>query len=152
MKYSEAAIGRIFVIKLEDDERLPDAVESFAEEKGITRGMCFLVGGIKEGGKIVVGPEDAASSPIIPAIHELIGVHEILGIGNIFPDEKGRPRLHMHAALGRGGQVKAGCTRPGIEVWKVGELLLLEFKNNQCYRKRDPVTGFEILEPGGEKQ
>jgi hypothetical protein len=53
-------------------------------------------------------------------------VHEIAGVGTIFPDESGAPVLHMHAAMGRDGVTRAGCIRPGIEVWQLGEVVILE--------------------------
>ena len=60
MKYSEATIGRTFIIRLEDGDRLPEAIESFAVENGVSHGTCILVGGIKSGGSIVVGPQAPA--------------------------------------------------------------------------------------------
>jgi predicted DNA-binding protein with PD1-like motif len=147
MKYSEGKIGRIFVIRLEDGDRMPEAVETFAKEKNVLRGMCILVGGIKDGGNIVVGPKDGNSYPPQPITFRLRGVHEIAGIGTIFPDEKGAPRLHMHAALGREGNTRSGCIRPGIEAWHLGEIILLEIQENTGRRKQDTATGFELLEP-----
>ena len=146
MKTSEAKIGRIFVVRLEDGDRLPQAIESWAEEKGLDRGICFLIGGIRGGGKVVAGPEEPDLSPVIPLVHSLSGVHEILGIGTIFPGEDGRPALHMHASLGRNGESRTGCIRPGIDTWKVGELLVLELTWNQASRQKDTATGFELLE------
>ena len=146
MKYSEGKLGRVFVIRLEDKDRLPQAIESFAEENKIQRGMCILVGGIQAGGKIVVGPEESTKTPIVPTIFTLSGVHEVLGVGAVFPDDNGKPRLHMHAALGREGKSRTGCIRPGIEVWKVGEVIFFEIKDNSARRKKDASTGFELLE------
>jgi uncharacterized protein len=147
MKFSEGKIGRIFVIRLEDQEKLPSSIESFAKDKGVSCGMCILVGGVQEGGKIVAGPQEPNQSPIPPFIFQLSGIHEILGVGTIFPDEDQNPRLHMHSALGRAGETRAGCIRPGIEVWKVGEVILLEIQDSPAFRKKDPASGFEMLEP-----
>ena len=58
MKYSEGKTGRVFVIKLEDGDRLPVIIENFAAEHNIWRAACMMVGGIDDGGTIVVGPED----------------------------------------------------------------------------------------------
>jgi len=46
MKYTEANLGRIFVLRLEHGEKLPDTIEEFARSKNILRGMCVLIGGI----------------------------------------------------------------------------------------------------------
>ena len=147
MKYSEGKIGRVFVVRLEDNDRLPESIENFAREKGIARGICLLIGGINEGGKVVVGPEDSEASPIVPMVSELAGVHEVAGVGTLFPDDRGRPVLHMHAALGRGGKTTTGCIRLGIEVWKLGEVVLLEIDDNTARRRKDPAAGFDVMEP-----
>jgi predicted DNA-binding protein with PD1-like motif len=146
MRYSEGKVGRVFVLRLEDGDRLPAAIESFAQKHGVLRGMCILVGGIEGGGKIVVGPEDSRAMPPVPMFLKLAGVHEIAGVGTLFPDEKGKPVLHMHAALGRKSKTRSGCIRPGIHVWKIGEVILLEILENRAHRKKDAETGFELLE------
>ena len=149
MKYSEGSIGRIFVISLEDGEELPRAIEEFAAEKGISGGMCMLVGGIDDGGNIVVGPKDRETLPPEPVLYKLAGVHEVAAVGTLFPGEDGKPKLHMHAALGREGQTRSGCIRPGVNVWKLGEVILLEILNTSAARKLDPDTGFEVLKADG---
>jgi predicted DNA-binding protein with PD1-like motif len=146
MKYSKGKIGRVFVIKLEDGDMVPDAIEQFASAHNVKRGLCILIGGIGRG-KIVAGPENAGASPVVPMLFPVNGVHEIVAAGTIFPDEKAVPRLHMHGALGRKQKVLAGCVRPGIEVWKIGEVILLEITGISSSRKNDDRTGFSILEP-----
>jgi len=146
MKYSEGKVGRIFIIRLEDGDKLPNAIESFAQKKNVSRGMCILVGGIKDG-NIVVGPENNESVPPIPVVFSLQGVHEIAAVGTIFPDIDQKPRLHMHAALGREENARVGCIRPGIEVWKLGEVIILEITGNTAHREDDMATGFKVLEP-----
>ena len=59
-------------------------------------------------------------------IHTLRGAQEVLALGTLIPNEAGEPVLHMHAAAGREGQATVGCTRAGVEVWLVGEVVLLE--------------------------
>jgi predicted DNA-binding protein with PD1-like motif len=147
MRYSEGRVGRVFVVRLEDGDRMPDAIEAFAQQARVARGLCILIGGIREGGRIVVGPEDGSATPVVPMLFSLTGVHEILGVGTLLPDEAGRPRLHMHAALGRGGATSAGCIRPGIEVWKLGEAVLLEITDNTAQSRADPELGFQVVEP-----
>ena len=122
MRYSEGEIGRVFVIRLEDGDKLPEVIEDFADGKGISHGMCLLIGGIESRGKVVVGPENGKATPIVPMVTELSGVHEIVGVGTLFPDSDDKPILHMHASLGRGGKTITGCIRMGIETWKVGEV------------------------------
>lgn len=144
MKAAEGRLGRVFVLRLEDGDRLPDCVERFAEKKGLARALCALVGGIG-GGKIVVGPKDADSMPPEPVLLDLPGVCEAAAVGTIFPDAEGRPKLHMHATFGRGETALTGCIRPGIDVWTIGEVVLMEMTDLTLTRRRDPATGFELL-------
>jgi uncharacterized protein len=147
VKYSEGNIGRVFVIRLEDGDRLPQSLETLAAEKAVKRGICLLVGGVKGGGTIVSGPRQEEAAPIETINKILEGIHETVAVGAIFPDENGRPKLHMHAALGRDQETITGCIRLGIETWKVGEVILLEIINNNAQRKKEATTGFELLEP-----
>lgn len=146
MKYSEAEMGRLFVIRLQDGDRLPSAIEDFAKEKKIAGAMCILVGGVSSEGRIVSGPALEDERPVNPIIKQLAGVHEIVGAGTIFADSSGNPRLHMHASLGRGESSVTGCIRPGIEIWNVGEVILIELVNTTARRETDSSLGFELLE------
>jgi predicted DNA-binding protein with PD1-like motif len=146
MRHAEAGIGRVFVIRLEDGDRLPGALESFAREHRVERGVCFLLGGAGAG-RIVVGPERGDELPPVPVELALAGVHEMAGLGTIFPDAGGAPSLHLHAAFGRGDQALAGCIRPGVDIWKVAEVVLLELVGSTARREKDPATGFSLLEP-----
>lgn len=148
MKYAEGRTGRVFVLRLEHGDRVPDVIETFAKEHSVTTAACWLLGGIGCG-ILVVGPEDVAESgdqlPPIPMLHEIQGVHEAAAVGTLFPNADGEPRLHMHAALGRGGVARAGCVRPGLDIWVVGEVVILELIGLDLNRTTDPATGFELL-------
>lgn len=147
MKYRECALGRVFVVRLEDGDRLPDSIEEFAASEGVLRAMVTAVGGV-ESGRIVVGPEKTdTSGGVKPMTLDISGVHEAAGVGTIFPDESGKPVLHMHAAMGREGTTRTGCVRTGLNVWKVLEVMVIEIIGNEPTRRRDAETGFELLEP-----
>lgn len=146
MKSSQARIGRIFIVKMEDNDRLPDAIEEFARDNKISAGICLMLGGIGKG-KLVSGPEKSHVFPIVPILQEINGVHEILGVGTIFIDENNFPKLHMHVATGRKKNIHVGCIRPGISVWKIVEFIIIELNDSKMYRKKDENTGFSILEP-----
>lgn len=145
MQYSEGNIGRVFVLRLEDGDKLPDVIEDFAKDKGITGAACWYVGGMHDG-SVVVGPEDGSIMPPKPMLHILDGVHEAAAVGTIFADEEGVPKLHMHAALGREGRTRTGCVRPGVHTWVIGEVVIIEVVNSAMIRKTDPDTGFSLLE------
>ena len=146
MQYSEGRIGRIFVMRLEEGERLPEIIESFAEEHGVAGAMVLYVGGAQDGSRLVVGPEAGRGDAIIPLIHTLQGIQEVLAVGTLFPDEAGKPVLHMHAATGREGAATVGCTRAGLEVWLVGEVILLEIIGAEGQRRKSVQSGFKLLE------
>lgn len=142
MQATEGKIGRVFVVRLEDGDRLPDALESLAEERGIEAAAVLLLGGIK-GGRVVVGPKETTIPPE-PVLRELAGAHEIAAVGTLFRHE-GKPCLHLHGALGRGENVVAGCTRPGVEVYLVGEAIVLEILGTGAERVHDPESGLALL-------
>jgi len=146
MQYSEGTIGRIFALKLETGERLPDAVVDFAREHEVRSALVIYVGGAGAASRLVVGPRKDTGDEIIPLVHELGGIQEFVAIGTLFPDEGGQPTLHMHAASGREGTATVGCTRTGVEVWLIGEIIILEIQGVGGIRKKNPKTGFQILD------
>ena len=147
MKASEGKVGRVFVIRLEDGDRLPECIERFAMENGVAIGHVILVGGIG-GGDVVVGPRRSEQMPPEPMLLPVDGAHEAVGVGAIAPDEDGRPVLHIHAALGRSGSTLTGCLRPGVKTWLVGEVILYEILGAKATRVKHKESGFALLEPG----
>jgi predicted DNA-binding protein with PD1-like motif len=147
MKYSEARYGRIFVIRLEDGDILHETIELFAKKKGIRAATLIILGGADTGSRLVVGPKKGRELPVNPVTRLLDGVHEVTGTGTIFPDEQGKPVLHMHIACGRGAKTVTGCVRTGVKTWHVLEAVLFELKDTKAVRVRDRITGFELLRP-----
>ena len=145
MKATEGNIGRVFVIRLEDGDVVPDCIERFAEEKGISVGHVILVGGIG-GGEVVVGPRDSEEMPPQPMLLPVDGAHEVVGVGVLAPGEDGKPVLHIHGALGRSGQTMTGCLRPGVTTWLVGEAIIYEITGTSAKRLPDKESGFDLLE------
>ncbi len=149
MQYSEGSLGRVFVPRLEHGDPMPATLEAFAAEKGIRCGMAVMVGGADAGSRLVVGPEDGFMLPVNPMVQELTGVHEVAAVGTLFPDESGKPVLHMHAACGRMESTVTGCIRAGIVTWQVLEVVLVELVGVDAVRRFDPATGFALLTPHG---
>lgn len=145
MKACQGKMGRVFVIRLEDGDVVPECIERFAEENTISVGHVILVGGIG-GGEIVVGPRSSKEMPPQPILLPVDNAHEVVGVGVLAPDEDGKPILHIHAALGRSGQTMSGCLRPGVETWLVGEVILYEILGVKAARIRDLESGFSLLE------
>ena len=147
MKYSTAGLGRVFVVRLEDGDVVHEAIEELARREGIGRAAVLLLGGADDGSRVVVGPHDGRAAVIEPIERVLRGVHEMAGVGTLFPDESGRATLHLHAAFGRDDRVTAGCIRLGVTTWIVGEAVVIELIDNEAARRLDPSSGFELLEP-----
>jgi predicted DNA-binding protein with PD1-like motif len=167
MQSTEGKIGRVFILRLEDGDMVPGCIEKFAAEKNIKMAGVTLIGGIGAG-QIVSGPRytetlisrreflkgmepelpQTEASPLEPMLLPIDGAHEVVGIGLIVPDSKGKPNLHIHASLGRAGQAKTGCLRPGVKTWLVGEAVIYEILGASAARLPDEKTGFELLQTG----
>lgn len=151
MQFTEAKLGRVFVLRLHDGDRLPEVLEAFATEKNVSTALCFFLGGAKEKSRVVVGPKDGSASPPEPMVTLLSGVHEACGVGTIFADEEGKPKLHMHASFGRKQNTVTGCVRMGVDVWRIGEVVVVELTGTSAQRVVDKETGFELLETAKPK-
>src|SRR3990170_7037026 len=146
MQFTEAKLKRVFVLRLHDGDHLPDVLEQFAAENKVSSALCFFVGGAKDNSRVVVGPRNGNETPPEPMVTLLKGVHETCGVGTIFVDEEGKPKLHMHASFGRKEETITGCVRMGVDVWRIGEVVLLELTGTSAHRAVDKETGFEFLE------
>ena len=146
MDYTEANLGRIFVLRLHQNEVLHEEIEKFAVQEKIKSALCFFLGGAEDKSKVVVGPKDGNAMPPQPMITLLRGVHEGCGVGTIFTDETGAPKLHMHASFGRNDNSVTGCVRMGVNVWQIGEVVVLELTGGSAKRVKNAKTGFEFLE------
>jgi predicted DNA-binding protein with PD1-like motif len=146
MQFTEAKLGRVFVLRLHDGDHLPDVLESFAAEKNVSAALCFFLGGAKENSRVVVGPKNARALPPEPMVTLLEGVHEACGVGTIFADEEGKPKLHMHTSFGRNENTITGCVRMGVDIWQIGEVVMLELACEKACRVKNKQTGFEFLE------
>lgn len=148
MQYSEAKLGRIFVIRLENGDIVHEQIEQFATEQSIRSAALVIVGGADQGSKLVVGAEQADQSPLVPLVHTLEGVHEVAGTGTVFWDaEAGRPTTHVHIACGRDASTITGCVRPGVRVWHMMEVVLFELTDSTAARIPEPGMGFKALRP-----
>ena len=148
MQAAQGSLGRVFVLRLEDGDVVPDCIEQFAAENAIMGGYCALLGGVG-GGRLVVGPsdveEDGDMDKIIPMVLPIRGIQEAAAVGTIFADSTGTPKLHMHTTLGRNDKVMTGCVRQGVNIWKIAEAVIFEILDTGLCRKPDPVFGFDIL-------
>jgi predicted DNA-binding protein with PD1-like motif len=147
MQYSEARQGRVFVVRLEDGDTLHEEIEMLARKESINAAAVIVLGGADAGSRLVVGPEEGRSVAVSPMEHVLDEVHEVTGVGTIFPDERGRPVFHAHVAGGRGTATVTGCVRRGVRVWHVMEAIVTELLETTGKRVLDSRTGFDLLQP-----
>ena len=120
MHYTEGRMGRVFVLRLEDGERLNDTLEAFAREHSLAHALAFYLGGSASGSTVVVGPDTERPDAVVPLLHMLQGSQEVLALGTLVPDEAGdagapharrrRPGRPGHRGLhpGRGGRLAGG--------------------------------------------
>jgi predicted DNA-binding protein with PD1-like motif len=77
MKFSQAKQGRIFVLRLEDDDIIYEEIEKFAREQLIKTAALIIIGGADKGSKLVVEPENGRNIPIVPMEYTLDNVQRI---------------------------------------------------------------------------
>jgi predicted DNA-binding protein with PD1-like motif len=137
-------MGRIFILRLHSGEIVHETLETFAEKNDIKSAVCLFLGGAEDKSKLVVGPKDGNALPVEPMTTMLKGVHEGCGVGTIFCNSEGKPKLHMHGSFGRNDNAITGCMRAGVEIWSIGEVVMFEF-NSSAKREKEPKTGFALL-------
>jgi predicted DNA-binding protein with PD1-like motif len=139
-------MGRIFILRLHSGEIVHETLETFAEKNDVKSAVCLFLGGAEDKSKLVVGPKDGNVLPVEPVTAILQGVHEGCGVGTIFCDSQGKPKLHMHGSFGRDGGSVTGCMRAGVKVWLIGEVVMFELLDNSARREINSKSGFELLE------
>ncbi|MFC1969100.1 PPC domain-containing DNA-binding protein [Chloroflexota bacterium] len=145
MKACQGKMGRVFLLRLEDGDKVPECIERFAEENDVAVGQAILIGGLWDG-QVVVGPRRSDERPPQPMFLPIDEAHEVAGVGVLAPNEDGKTVLHIHASLGRSGESITGCLRPGVTTWLVGEVILYEIIGMDVARVKDEVSGFELME------
>jgi predicted DNA-binding protein with PD1-like motif len=146
MKVAEGQIGRVFIMRLDDGDLVPNTIEEFAAENNIKVAFVSLTGGVGRG-EVIVGPHDSDTRPIEAMHLPVEGAHEICALGVLAPDPIGRPVLHIHGAMGRNGVTLTGCLRLGVETWLVGEAIIYEILGSNTKRVVDQENGFLMLDP-----
>ena len=142
MKYTKGKIGRIFLVKFEDDDILTDKIAELAKKEKIKAGVLVFLGALKKG-KLVTGPK----KPVIPPEPNWVSFKdgwEVMGIGTVFINSKG-PQIHIHSAMGKKQKTLIGCVRKDSKVFLVIEAVLFELKGIKATKDIDPKTGLNLL-------
>lgn len=143
MEYSVGKAGRIIAARLFEGESLYESIESIAEKEGIKAAAVLITGGIRKA-SVVVGPK--TEIPKIEAdFRPFTGPGETLGVGTLYCDENNKPKLHLHAALGKSDSPMVGCPRGGASIFLILEITIIEILGIDAKRITDPATGFKLL-------
>ena len=142
MQYTQGTIGRVFLVKFQDDDVLIDNLCLLAKKKRIKAATLIFIGALKKG-DLVTGPK----KPVIPPEPNKVVFKdgwEVMGIGTIFTNSKG-PQIHIHASMGKKNKVLTGCVRGKSRVFLVVEAIILELKGVRASKDIDSKTGLNLL-------
>ena len=144
MDYQTGKIGRVIVARGFEGEDVYEEIESIAAMESVRSAAVILIGGLRSA-RVVVGPK-SPTGPIEPQYTEFDDAREIAGVGTIFRDcDDETPKLHLHAAIGRGDEAIAGCPRGGAKVFCVLEVVILEIEGIDAARALDPELALKLL-------
>ena len=142
MKYTKGTIGRVFLLKFEDNDILIDRLSDFAKAERIKAATMIFIGALRKG-DLVTGPKE----PVIPPQPNKMTFKdgwEAMGMGTIFANAAG-PQIHIHASMGKKKQALMGCLRGKSKVFLVIEAIVLELKGVKASKDIDPKTSLNLL-------
>lgn len=142
MKYTKGSIGRVFVLKFDNDDILLDNLSVFAKKEKLKAATIIFIGALRKG-DLVTGPK----KPVIPPEPNTVYFNdawEVMGIGTIFTNKTG-PQIHIHSSMGKKQKVLTGCVRGKSKVFLVVEAIVFELKGVKAGKSIDPVTGLNLL-------
>ncbi|MBI4633826.1 MAG: DNA-binding protein [Deltaproteobacteria bacterium] len=144
MQYRQGSFGRVFLLKFEDHDDLLAEIKKLARTEKVNVGTVMLLGGMRTAG-VVAGPREAVIPPE-PLWKEFSDAREVLGFGTFFYKGEGdEPVLHLHGAIGRGGETITGCIRRDGTVFLVIEAVITEILGTDAYKAHDDATGVAML-------
>ncbi len=142
MKYTQGIIGRVFLVKFENNDILIPDLSALARKEKIKAATLIFIGALRKG-DLVTGPK----KPVIPPEPNKLVFKdgwEVMGIGTLFTNSKG-PQIHIHASMGKKNKVLTGCVRGNSKVFLVIEAVILELKGVKAQKDIDPKTGLNLL-------
>ena len=142
MKYSQGKIGRVFLLKFDNNDILIKNLVSLAKKERIKSASIIFIGALREG-DLVTGPKKPVIPPE-PNKKTFKDGWEVMGLGTIFSNSSG-PQVHIHASMGKKNQVLTGCVRGNSKVFLVIEAVVLELKGVKANKEIDPKTGLNLL-------
>lgn len=143
MKYTSGKVGRIFVLKFENNDILLDEIKRFSKKERLRSAVFVFIGAMREG-LLVTGPK----KPVIPPEPNKVNFKdgwEVFGVGTIFSNPKKEPQIHIHGSMGKKDKMLTGCIRGGSKVFLVVEAVVFEMKGVKAGKSVDPKTGLNLL-------
>ena len=145
MEYGVGQVGRVVAARLFEGEDVYESVERIARQENIRCAAVLITGGFRKA-DVVVGPKQ--EKPTIEAdFRTFTGPGEALGVGTLYWDDSA-PKLHIHAAMGKGGNNIVGCPRGGAKTFLILEVTIIEIVGIDAARRLDPQTGWNLLRVG----
>lgn len=142
MKYTQGTVGRVFLLKFDNNDILIDNLSSFVKKEKVKAATMIFIGALRKG-NLVTGPKQPVISPQPNKIIFKDG-WEVMGVGTIFTNSKG-PQIHIHASLGKKNKVLTGCVRDNSKVFLVIEAVVFELKGIKAGKDIDPKTDLNLL-------
>ena len=142
MKYTQGTIGRIFLLKFDNEDILIKELSKFAKKEKLKAATMVFIGALLKG-DLVTGPKE----PVIPPQPNKINFKdgwEVMGIGTIFTDGA-TPQIHIHSSMGKKLKTFTGCVRGDSKVFLVIEAIVFELKGVKASKSIDPRTGLNLL-------
>ena len=141
MDYRKGSIGRLFVVRIDHGEDLLGELTGLAVKEDIKAGYFIMLGAMG-GAELVTGPKEKVVPPT-PIWHGFDDAREVIGVGNIFR-ENGKPKIHLHGAVGNSENLTMGCIRKKTEVFMVVEVMIMEI-DIAAERINDEVVGYSPI-------
>ena len=142
MEYSVGKPGRVVAARLFEGEDVHASIEQLARRENIRCAAVLVTGGFRKA-NVVVGPKQEEPK-IEPQFQAFGGPGEVLGVGTLYGDEAG-PKLHLHTAIGKGGENLVGCPRRETTTFLILEVTIIEILGIEATRTPDPATGLNLL-------
>jgi len=143
MEYRSGKIGRVFVIRFDDGDDFLQELTNVVNKEDIQNGWFTMLGGLRQA-DVVTGPEEPTMPPK-PVWAKVDGAREVVGLGSVFRDEAGTPKIHLHTALGHHGQTMTACVRKGTKTYLILEAYLTEITELDATRPWFPEGEFNRL-------
>ncbi|MFA6350675.1 MAG: DUF296 domain-containing protein [Candidatus Omnitrophota bacterium] len=142
MQYTQGNLGRIFLLKFENNDILIDKLAEFVKKEKLKSAAMVFIGALRAG-DLVTGPK----KPVIPPEPNKVYFSdgwEVMGIGTIFTNKSG-PQIHIHSSMGKKQKTLTGCVRGKSRVFLVIEAVVFELKGVKATKEIDPRTGLNLL-------